>query len=181
MSELQKLVVDAYGQARNGEWDRVLSEWSEFPLLARRCSRYRKESSGWTFLHQAAYAGNEEACRALVRLGAAVGQPCLEGKAAMDVSQERGHAAVAALLRRALLDERSPWATAVDPDLRPSSGSWREAVECRASEAFLVFYAKGVVRIPTGARYFSDSFGRILVGWHGTYDPPRGMDGESTL
>ena len=57
MSEFQNLVTKAYEQAKSGNWDQVMSEWKEIPLLARRCSRYQRRSSGWTFLHQAAYFG----------------------------------------------------------------------------------------------------------------------------
>lgn len=38
-----------------------------------------------------------------------------------------------------------------------------------------------VLYSPAGSRYFADEFERTLVGWHGTYDPPRGMDGESMM
>jgi uncharacterized protein len=41
-----------------------------------------------------------------------------------------------------------------------------------------VAYAGTVVVIPPRARYYADSLERILIGWHGTYDLPRGMDGE---
>jgi len=27
----------------------------------------------------------------------------------------------------------------------------------------------------------TNSFGRVLIGWHGTYNPPRDMDGRSLL
>lgn len=181
MSELQSLIKQTYEQAKSGNWDRVLSEWREILLLARRCSRYQKHSSGWTFLHQAAYFGHEIACRELIRWGAPVGKLSREGQTAVDVSQEKGHAALAAFLKRALQDEKSLWATSPDPDLRPSSNLWSEAIERLATEGMLVAYAGGVVKIPHGARYFADSFERILVGWHGTYDPPCGMDGESMV
>jgi hypothetical protein len=42
----------------------------------------------------------------------------------------------------------------------------------------LFYMLGGVVKIPSGARYFADSFERVLVGWHGSYDPPVGMDCE---
>ena len=181
MTELKNIVFDLYEQAKSGEWDQVLLAWREVPTLARRCSRYQKESSGWAFLHQAAYFGSDAACRELIRLGAPVGQISLKGKTAENIAREKGHVAVAALLQRAFLDEESLWATAADPDLLPTSGLWGEAVECRAQETLLVFYAGSVVRVPNGARYFVDSFGRVLMGWHGTYDPPCGMDGESLI
>ena len=37
-------------------------------------------------------------------------------------------------------------------------------------------YGGGHVDIPAGGRYYVDSFERVLVGWHGSYDPPCGMD-----
>lgn len=178
VSGLQSVIEEAYKQAKKGQWERVLAEWKAFPRIAYRCSRYQKESSGWTFLHQAAYFGQELACRELIRLGAAVNRLSREGKTSADVAEEKGHTALAALLRRAYKHEGSQWVAPADPDLRPSSGCWEEANECRATEAMLVAYAGGVVKIPAGRRYFADSFERVLIGWHGSYDPPCGMDGE---
>lgn len=173
--------MNAYDQAKSGDWDYVLAEWKEIPLLARRCSRFQKKSSGWTFLHQAAYFGHETACRELIRLGAAAGIISRSGKTAADVSQEQGYAILASILQRATQEVDSLWVTSTDPDLLPSSSLWEEARECRAKEVMLVIYGGGVVRIPNGARYFADSFERALIGWHGTYDPPCGMDGESIV
>ena len=44
-----------------------------------------------------------------------------------------------------------------------------------------VNYGGGVVNIKVGDTYYIDNSDRILVGWHGTYNPPCGMDGESML
>lgn len=63
----------------------------------------------------------------------------------------------------------------------PSSSLWEDAEEREAAELRRVAYGGGVVTIPVGARYYVDSFERTLVGWHGTYDPPCGMDGESMV
>jgi predicted HTH transcriptional regulator len=101
MSELQNLIEETYEKAKKGRWDRVLPEWKDIPLIAFRCSRYQKESSGWTFLHLAAYFGHEIACRELIRLGASVNRLSREGKTAADVAEEKGHTALADLLRRA--------------------------------------------------------------------------------
>jgi len=181
VSEFDKFIIHTYDKAKSGDWAYVLSEWKEIPLLAKRCSRFQRESSGWTFLHQAAYFGHDIACRELIRLGAAIGCTSSEGKTAADVAHEKGHSALASLLQRANQNKESLWLTSTDPDLLPSSNSWGEALERRALEVMMVAYAGGIVRIPDGARYYADSFERILIGWHGTYDPPCGMDGESMM
>lgn len=172
---------DGYEQAKSGNWDLLLRKWSEVPLFAVRCSRYQKPSSGWSFLHQAAYFGNEAACRELIRLGSSVSKKAIDRKTAADVAREKGYLELAALLQRATQEDQSLWSPPIDPNLLPSSSLWNEANERRAQNKILVSYAGGVVKIPEGAKYFVDSFGLVLVGWHGTYDPPCGMDGESML
>ncbi|OWT80993.1 hypothetical protein CEY04_06450 [Achromobacter sp. HZ28] len=187
-----KEVELAYDNAKEGRWDRVMAGWEQFPVLARRCSRYRKPSSGWTFLHQAAYFGDEAASRLLIRWGARIGH--VAGIAAdtggnggsgnscasqtpADVAEERGHAALASLLRAANLDDRKLYAAPTDDDLLPSSCHWDEAAERRAAEPMLVSYGGGIVKIPKGSRHFVDAFDRTLIGWHGTFDPPLDMGG----
>lgn len=181
MSVFDRFIEESYSNAKNGKWNRVLEQWHQAPLLARRSSRYQKESSGWTFLHQAAYFGNEIACRELIRLGAAANTLSKEGQTPADVAEEKRNNDLAALLQKACEDDDSSWACPADPDLLPSSRFWDEADERHAIESLFVSYAKGVVWIPYGARYFVDSLDRILIGWHGSYDPPRGMDGESMV
>ncbi len=36
-------------------------------------------------------------------------------------------------------------------------------------------YGGVVITIPAGSRYHVDSFERVLIGFHGTYDPPSDM------
>lgn len=181
MSGLQALIEQAYEQAKAGDWDRLQSEWKECPTLARRCSRYQKVGSGWTFLHQAAYFGNAAACTALICFGADAGAVTNSGKTAAQIAEEQGYPALAALLQRAVLERESLWAPPADPDLLPSSNIWHEAIEQWSVETKLVAYAGGVVKIPKDARYYVDALERPLIGWHGTFDPPSGMDGESLL
>lgn len=181
MSSLSKFIANAYELAKAGDWDAVLSEWQEFPVLARRCSRYQKRESGWTFLHQAAYFGNESACRELIKFGADVGAETNIGKNAAQVALDKGHSALALMLQRAVHERNSPWAPSPDADLLPSSNAWQEALEHRATDSILVAYADGVVKISKGCRFYGDAFGRILIGWHGTFDPPCDMAGESVL
>jgi hypothetical protein len=178
VSALQHLIDDAYEKAKRGDWDQVISDWSEVPILAQRCSKYQKPSSGWTFLHQAAYFGHEAACRELIRLGAQVGRLSSKGEAPADVSQRRGYSALTLLLRRAFQEEDSLWGAPKEPGLIPSSNLWNEAAVRYTTEVMLVVYGGRAIKIPMGSRYFVDSFGRTLIGWHGTYDPPCGMDAK---
>lgn len=177
MSELADWVARCYdAEAKAGKWDSVLSEWEQFPVIAKRCSRYQKPTSGWTFLHQAAYFGEERVCRILVRLGASIGAQSSVGETASEVARKKGWTTLASWLERATPDPEGFWVPSADPDILPSSCSWSEAVKCRASESMLVSYAGSFVCIPCGQHYYEDSLGRVLVGWHGSYDPPCGMD-----
>lgn len=181
MSELQRVLDEAYALAKAGHWNRLLARWADAPVLARRCSRYVHPGSGWTFLHQAAYFGQEPACRALIGRGAAIDLAGKDGRRPVDVAQQKGHAAVAGLLRQLMPERDSPWAPPLDPDVLPSSCSWSEAQQLIAPEELYVAYGGGVITIPKGASCFVDGLQRVLVGFHGTFDPPCGMDGESML
>lgn len=44
-----------------------------------------------------------------------------------------------------------------------------------------MYYAGGVVRIRPGDTYYVDKAGAVLVGWHGTYDPPCDMEGYAMI
>lgn len=98
-----------------------------------------------------------------------------------DVAEQHGYHGLASFLRKASIGKQGLWQPPVDPDVLPSSNRWKEAKEESAETELLVAYGGGVVKIPKGGRYFSDSLGRVLVGWHGTFNPPRDMDGESIL
>lgn len=181
MSALNHLIRQIYEQAKSGYWDSVMSQWMQEPLLGRLCSLYQAPSSGWTFLHQAAYFGREAACIELIRLGSSAAKQSAKGKSAAEVAREHGYSELALLLDRSILEDRSLWSVPSDPAQLPSSNLFEEANERRASTLMLVAYAGGVVHIPNAARYYADSFGRPLIGWHGTFDPPCAMDGESML
>ncbi|MES1176676.1 MAG: ankyrin repeat domain-containing protein [Myxococcales bacterium] len=180
MKEQEQLIEQLYEQAKRGDWDEVLEAWRTAGLV-RECGKHQKESSGWTFLHQAAYWGHELACRELIRAGAPAGALSRERQTPADVAMDRQHATLALLLRRASQSGESVWKAPKDAALLPSSSLWEDAQQRQALELRRVAYAGGVVTIPAGARYYVDSFERTLVGWHGTYDPPCGMDGESMV
>jgi uncharacterized protein len=91
------------------------------------------------------------------------------------VAKARGHHPLSELLLSAARSGSDLWEPSPDPTLLPSSSAWRESKAQRASRELRVAYGGGVVVIPPGSRYYVDSFGRTAIGWHGTYDPPRGM------
>lgn len=181
MNEHHQAIQQAYTEAKRGAWEPLLAKWRQYPQLAMQCSRYKKSSSGWTFLHQAAYFGHEAACRELIRLGADPGVLSKEQQRAADVASERKFPALAELLQKATERPDSGWGPPQRPNLLPSSCHWEEAVERRASATMRVSYSGAVVEIPAGSRYYVDAFERTLIGWHGTYDPPSGMGAKSML
>ena len=177
MAEGRKSVEEHYEQAKRGSWELVLPVWQSDQRFAGGCSRYQNPFSGWTFLHQAARFGHEEACRQLIRLGASLGTLTYANETVQDVALKHHHHRLASLLRHAHLDpERdSSWSPPRDAALLPSSNRWEEAQERRASQLMRVVYCGSVITIPAGSRYFVDSFERTLIGFHGTYDPPSDM------
>jgi hypothetical protein len=181
MSELQNLIDQAYKDAKAGHWERLINEWDISRVLAKRCSRFQKEGSRWTFLHQAAYFGCEKACCLLIELGASLAALTHDRRTAADIAEQKGYKSLAELLRKAYIGNDSLWDTPCDPDVLPSSNRWSEAKQMIATTEMFVAYGGGLVHISKGNRYFIDDMNRILVGWHGTYDPPSGMDGESML
>ena len=175
-------VDEAYEEAKRGAWDGLLVHWKHHPKLAVRCSRYQKITSGWTFLHQAAYFGHEAACRELIRLGCDIDAATAKRELPADIAAKRNHSKLAALLQSVSdPDADSLWRAPSKLRLLPSSNRWSEALERRALHAMEVAYGGGSVKIPKGSRYYVDAFERTLIGWHGTFDPPCGMTADSML
>lgn len=177
MAEARKSVEEHYFQAKRGNWDLVLGVWQSDHRFAGGCSRYQNPFSGWTFLHQAARSGQEVACHQLIRLGASLGIRTYANEQAADIAARQHHHHLASLLRHADLDEerQSLWSPPRDPSLLPSSNLWDEGQVRRAAQDMRVAYGGAVITIPAGSRYYVDSFERVLIGFHGTYDPPSDM------
>lgn len=173
--ELLAQVERLYALAKAARWEDVWLALVGEDELAAACSRYVKPSSGWSFLHQAAHAGHEGSVRTLVRLGASLSLRASDGETAADVARRRGHDELARLMQRAVERSTGLWEPSPEPDLLPSCSAWDEGSERRAWRELRVAYGGGTVVIPAGARYYVDPFERVLVGWHGTYDPPEGM------
>lgn len=64
----------------------------------------------------------------------------------------------------------APWEKEAEPRTLPRN--WKKH---RAQQNILVDYLGHIVTIPKGDIYFTYN-GKVAIGWHGTYNPPRGMD-----
>lgn len=172
-----------YVAGKAGSWGVVERAFVHDPDLAGRAVRYIKQSSGWTLLHQAAYWGSKQPARLCLAYGGALDVADHVGKLPADVAAGRGDAELAEWLRAG--EVGGLWKPAADATLRASSNKWRSrdlASSVRtAAEDFTVSYGGRALKIRQGQRYYVDDWDRVLVGWHGTHDPPRGMDDESLL
>lgn len=171
---MEKSVDRLYHQGKAGAWDQVLAAIVADPRLAERAAVHARPSSGWTLLHQAAFWGREDACRALIKRGASPSTACAAGSRPYQAARRRGHEEIAAWLED-LADEADAAAAL------PCSHKFCEAARRRAASAMCVAYGGGLVRIPAGARYYADASGHVLVGFHGSYDPPLDMDGRAVV
>lgn len=51
----------------------------------------------------------------------------------------------------------------------------------KADRVIYVPYAGGRVKIRPGRHYYVDENNEIQIGWHGSYDPPEDMAGQSMI
>jgi uncharacterized protein len=181
MLEFRYLIESAYQEAKQGQWYKPLKDWAKAPALGNRCSRYQKPESGWTFLHQAAYFGHAQACLDLIRRGAAIDARSHDSRTPADVARQKGHTKLAELLEQSCIRDKELWGPPTDPEVLPSSNRWDEGKPAFAEADMFVAYGDNLLRIPQGSRYFHDSVGRVLIGWHGSYNPPSDMGGFSTV
>lgn len=174
---------EIYRSGKNGKWDEVVSFLTSNTIsVVDAIILYRNSTSGYTLLHQAAWWGNEDAVKLILRFvsGRQSEVRCNNGKLAVDVAREKGHDNVAKILATHLRFERikaepSIWGLG---KIVPSSRAWEESRKTTAEDNLQVMYAGALISIKKGKTIYRDSANNILVGWHGTYSPPRGMDGE---
>jgi uncharacterized protein len=171
---------ELFRRAAEGRWLEVLDALERDPAVGERAARAALDGEGRTLLHLAALAGHEGAARALIRLGARVDARDAAGATAADLASGP-HAALSELLRDAARTGSRLWEPSEEPGPRPASSRWAQATARRARAPFEVAYGGVAVRIQAGDRYFVDVYERVLVGWHGTTDPPCGMDGGSMV
>lgn len=171
----------AHALSVEGEWDRVLAAWNAHEMLARHCAHAAEPSLKWSFLHQAALSNNETACRALIRWGAKIDAEDAEGRSAIDIAKMVGHDEICGLLSEAAEYAVGPWAPPLDACCLPSSAAWDQAVRWTVPRIDRVYYGGVVVEISAGTKVWVDDFGRLLVGWRGSVDPPRNKEGRSLI
>jgi uncharacterized protein len=64
---------------------------------------------------------------------------------------------------------------------KSSSHKWSDAIKKVADQNIVVQYAGSFVAIDKGDVYYEDNSGNVLIGWHGTYNPPTDMDGNTLV
>eukprot|EP01039_Chlorochromonas_danica_P010343 gene10347-11451_t len=166
----------------HGDWDKVILRMKKDIHFARHLAHWTQRHTYWTALHYAAYWGNLEATKLLIQYGAFILASTDKDKRPVDLAREREFPAVASILYDAQVYGSGNWSSPIDASLSASSCWWTAGSPMVAEEEEVrVAYAGSVAVIPQGARYYVDPCGRPLIGWHGSYDPPCGMDGESML
>lgn len=171
---------ELYPEAKACNWEVLLKAWRDDQLLGQVCSHYVNPSWGWTFLHQAAFCDAEDAACELIRLGASVDAEAKGGQRPFDVADARGYSGIAALLTNAAISHHL-WAAPTDSRMLPSSNLWNEWSKRLAERDMCVCYDGQGINIRKGEAYFVDTFGRVLVGWRGSYNPPRGMNANPMI
>lgn len=173
---MARSVEEIYELGKNGNFQRIEIEFENNLGLAGKAVRYVQPISGWTLLHQAAYWGDELGIRLCLIFGGSLEVMSIDGQTPIDVAISKGNHHLGEILRMAVM--KACWRPVTEnSSLRASSCVWGEATPCTAQINMTVGYGGRVISIPKGGNYYSDSWGRVLVGWHGSYDPPYGMDG----
>ncbi len=181
MNSQQDAIESLYEKASRGLWDTVIEAWKKEPHTAMLCSRYTCPESRNTFLHHAAKYGNINVCRELIRRGTDASQRSRAGYTAKDLAKDARKRECEIYLDGADdIDHSSPWRLNLQtsPFLLPSSNQWKAALEHVASQDMLVAFNGEIVSINKGERYYSDDFGRALIGWAGSFYPPTWSDGQ---
>jgi hypothetical protein len=189
--ERNAIIEQQYAVVREGSWDEIMVEWenqSNF-WFSEMCAKYKKPTSEWTFLHQAAFFGHRRACITLLRNKAKVDAIGRDGSSPINAAINRGHHELAEFLnfyslfnRTNGIDASIPTVLLRDPLVIACCGDYDARLKARPSKAsqdMFVAYGGTLVFVPKNSNIYVDSSGRVVIGFHGTFDPPRGMDGLS--
>lgn len=189
VSYYQKQIESVYAAAKTGRWREALEHVRADSKFARHFARYVRPSSGFTPLHHAVNSDNMEAVMEMIKHGAVIDLKSLDNITPIDLAKKLGFDFMVAFLERAFTHGSEYWVPSKEADFVAGSCAWQEAKETTASEDMQVMYSGELAHIHgcdlpqlrKGDRYYQDDCGRVLVGWHGSIDPPRRFDGESLL
>ena len=189
VSYYQKQIEAVYAEAKTGRWRQALEAVRADSLFARYFARYIRPSSGFTPLHHAVNSDNMEAVMEMIKHGAVIDRKSLDNVTPIDLARKLGFDFMVTFLEHALIHGSEYWCPSVEPSFVTSSCAWGEAKEAVATEDMQVMYSGELVHIHgcdlpfirKGERYYHDDCGRVLIGWHGSHDPPRRYDGENLL
>jgi hypothetical protein len=177
MAELTS--ADIYSLGKAGSWNKVKNIFQHNEKLAGLSVRHVKISSGWSLLHQAVYWGDSDAVAKCLKYGADLSLVGKDSKTPGRVAFDRGFFELSERMESSILN--SVWKPVTDSTLRACSNRWSQKRRRIAAKDFLVGYGGGVVEIKKGEEHYVDDWGRVLVGWHGSTNPPRDMDGDNVF
>ena len=66
-------------------------------------------------------------------------------------------------------------------EVHKNSMKWNKARPIIYNIPIRVLYRGKVINIPANTTFYVDDNDDVLVGWHGTVSPPRGMNGKSLI
>ena len=89
--EAAQLVEPLYQQGKAGHWDIVLGLLEQKSTLVPLVVSFKNPRSKWTFLHQAAYCGNQEAAEFLLSHGADIQAVGADLLTPIDVAKKKNH------------------------------------------------------------------------------------------
>jgi hypothetical protein len=165
-----------YYLAKCGQWEKVMNVLTtpKDKLIENDQLRANKTSSGWTILHQAVYWNRLDICKTLVEEYGAPVFPS-SGGSLMDIAIQYE------VLPNHLSPHRNEKIKEWLSQFRPISSHYSQGKPNIAQQEFRVQYASRVIPICINKTYYTDNKGHVLVGWHGSINPPCGMDGESMM
>ena len=173
------MLSKVFQQARRGEWDSVMNTFQDIQECSK-ASRYVSTSSErWTFLHHAAFWGNEGAIKRLIECGSDINAEDSDGKTPAIIAAENGKEEISNLISSAAVG--SLWEPSKDISTVASSNLFSESRPEVLRKRKNVSYGGGSFELSAGTLVYVDSFNRPLIGWHGSFSPPCGMDGSSMV
>lgn len=170
--------LDDFAEDRG--WDEALERVRADSSFGRALAHARHPKTKWRAIHYAAKFGQLELTKELIRHGAHPVLP-VSGKRPVDLAKEGGHSSVVGVLYDVQANSSANWSPPEDSSLWPSSCWWESGRKTTSKEPKRIAYAGGIVELAAGETRFEDTYGRTLIGWHGTYNPPCGMDGDSVI